>query len=160
MHQASKGEQAVTYFHGGIPGLNVGDMILPPSVTGTTRDMADELTQLAAPHLIRPDMVYATTVQDVARGFAAMHPDGALYRVEMVGDVQPDPDMPVTSVMGPSARVVEVVKARVILAHRRLDSWARLMDDALSQAGELTGRRQASGMLGALDGNAGVAIPR
>lgn len=148
------------YFHGGPPGLNVGDMILPPSVTGTTRDMSEQLMQLAAPELIRPEMVYATTVQDVARGFAAMYPDGGLYRVEMEGDALPDPDMPITSVMGPAARIVEVVKARVILAHRRLDSWARLMDDALERAGEMTGRRTAAGMLHDLDRNLGVAKAR
>lgn len=145
------------YFHGGFPGLNVGDMILPPSVTGTNHDLSTELMELDRPDLIRTDMVYATTVQDVARGFAAMHPDGALYRVEMVGEVWPDPDLPVTCVMGGSARVVEVVRARVVLAHRRLDSWARLVDDALTSAGEMTDSRAATRMLGNLTRNLGVA---
>jgi hypothetical protein len=69
------------YFHGGIPGLEVGDRILPPSVTGTptTADYA------AAP-ICRRDRVYASTELRIARVYAALAPlggHGDVYQVAL-----------------------------------------------------------------------------
>lgn len=114
------------YFHGGVSGLQVGDFILPPDLTGTEQ----RLSAYAAPdakHGHRTDRVYVTPTQNVARFFAAVYPDGAIYRVEPVGDLEPDPDAPGDGLMCAQAQVVEVVRERVVFEHRTFDSWVRLL---------------------------------
>lgn len=114
------------YFHGGVSGLQAGDFILPPDLTGTEQ----RLSAFAAPdatHGRRTDRVYVTPAQDVARFFAAVYPDGAVYRVEPVGELEPDPDAPDDGYMCEQGQVVEVVRERVVFEHRTFDSWIRLL---------------------------------
>jgi len=116
----------VTYFHGGVAGLRVGDRILPPSVTGAPA-MADSLP---ADHDLAPraaevtdrSRVYLTTEVEYARAFAALHPcgdrkrGGDVYRVEPAGDVEDDPDYhgePGRSVRCGSAVIVGIVATGV-----------------------------------------------
>lgn len=82
------------YFHGGVPGLKLGDRILPPSRTGVLA-----AADFAADHGIetghvRRDRVYLTTEIGEASVFAAMHPSnrGEVYVVEPLPPVEPDPD--------------------------------------------------------------------
>ncbi|MEV3855478.1 hypothetical protein AB0J38_14260 [Streptomyces sp. NPDC050095] len=115
------------YFHGGIPGLAEGALLLPPDISGTDRT----LSQFARPDMpawtARRDVVYVSTRQDDARVFAAFYPDGALYRVVPVGVVGPDPDHPARSLMCRSARIEEVIRPMVVFAHRTPASWMRLL---------------------------------
>lgn len=117
----------MNYFHGGFPGLNVGDFIDPPDVTLSTVTLSKYAAELGAVHGTRRDVVYVTTRQDTARAFAAVYTDGALYRVEPVDVIGPDPDAPDESIMCRRAHVLEVVRRRVVFAHRTPESWLRML---------------------------------
>ncbi len=119
-----------TYFHGGVPGLRVGQYILPPCETGafsvadcTTAPEAEQ-ARLEAVH--RRDRVYLATDRRIAMLWAALYPEGTpdeggwVYRVEPEGDVEPDPDYLAddgASVCAPRARVVGIVKTGVPRRH-------------------------------------------
>jgi hypothetical protein len=123
-----------TWYHGGYPGLAPGDILLPPDESGATHTLSQYAQRLGAPHGTRRDCVYLTNVQQVARAHAAMYPDGALYECEPDGSVEPDPDAPGLSVMVERARIVAVVRPRVVFAHRTPESWIRLMVTAAEKA--------------------------
>jgi hypothetical protein len=117
-------------FHGGAPGLRVGAALLPSGVTG-----AASLRQYAAglgadPDFCRTDRVYATTDRSAARAYAAFHPDGALYEVELLGAVEPDPDCFVEGLswMAPAGRVVAVVDPVVLFRSRPARAWLRMLE--------------------------------
>lgn len=116
----------MTWLHGGVPGLTVGDWIESPDVTGTDHTLSAHAPE-DAPHGRRTDVVYLTPRAESARVFAAIYPDGAVYRVIPEGDMEPDPDAPNEAVMVRRAQVVEVVRERVVFAHRTLDSWLRML---------------------------------
>lgn len=116
-----------TWYHGGVPGLAVGDEILPPDRTGATTRLSRLAAALGAPHGTRTDVVYLASNEQHARAFAALYPDGALYAVEPSGPVEPDPDAPDVAVMTPSARITAVLRPRVAFAHRSPESWLRLL---------------------------------
>lgn len=118
-----------TWFHGGKPGLTVGDLILPPDATGTTRRLSTHATLMGAAYGTRTDVVYLARYQDHARVFAAFYPDGALYQVAPASEVEPDPDAPEHSAMAASATVTAVIRPQVVMAHRRLDSWMRMLQN-------------------------------
>lgn len=115
----------VAWFHGGVPGLEVGEWLAPPDVSGTDH----RLSRYAAgqDHGTRTDVVYLTPRQQVARAFAAMYPDGALYRVAPEGPLAPDPDAPDVAVMCGRAQVLEVVQPIVVFAHRKPESWLAML---------------------------------
>jgi dual specificity phosphatase 3 len=85
------------FYHGGAPGLHVGDMLLPPSITGATTTSIDRIPVPEMPASWEPsfhksmawiqqrenlrvfvtkDLIYATEVA------ALHHPSGTVYRVE------------------------------------------------------------------------------
>jgi hypothetical protein len=107
---------SIRYFHGGVPGLRSGDLLLPPAATGTARALTTELGHLGT--FARSDRVYLTTDRAAARAFAACYPDGALYVVEPVGDVEPDPDAPKVSIRCGQAVVTSVYDPVVRYADR------------------------------------------
>ncbi len=115
-----------SWFHGGVPGLQVGDRILPPDQTGTDHTLSGYAPP-GASHGGRTDVVYVTSRQDSARVFAAIYPDGALYRVGPAGWRGLDPDAPHEAMMCDSALVVEVVYARIVFAHRSFESWVSML---------------------------------
>jgi hypothetical protein len=107
-----------------------GSVVLPRSATGVG-GLAEYADQLGAPEYFRrDDVVYVTSVRDIARAYAAMYPNGGLYEVMPVGDVGPDPDHMVTGVsfMAPSAVVVAVVDPLVWVRSRSRDAWLRLLN--------------------------------
>lgn len=114
------------WFHGGVPGLNVGDLLLSPDESGTTNRLSAS-TPADAQHGTRTDVVYLARHQDHARAYAALYPDGALYEAEPIGPTEPDPDAPDLAVMCRSARVTAVVRPVVRFAHRTPESWFRLL---------------------------------
>jgi hypothetical protein len=107
----------VTYYHGGVPGLTVGDELLPPSRSGRT----DSLASIAAANRIegsavmRDDRVFLGTLYEIGLLYAAMYPTlsgGWVYECEPVGPVEPDPDYrgdPSESVQCASAIVTRVL---------------------------------------------------
>lgn len=116
---AQQGAAAGRYFHGGVPGLNAGDWLLPPARTGTphttSRFLRPEDTE---PWLRRRDRVYITPILDLAWGYAAAYPNGAIYLVRPGRPLRPDPDssIPFVSSWCRSAQVVEVFNPVVPLA--------------------------------------------
>lgn len=125
----------MTYFHGGVPGLKVGDRILPPDKTGTERTLSQYATQLGAPaHARRTDLVYLTTERQIAKAYAAFYPDGALYQVLPVSPVDRDPDCltPDLSWHCPEAIVMVVVDPVVLFRTRTPERWLRMANGALS----------------------------
>jgi hypothetical protein len=118
------------YFHGGYPGLKPGDLILPPDTTGTEHRLSAIAAEHGGPaYSTRTDIVYVTTGRDVARAFAAFYPDGALYRVEPDGELEPDPDCatPGLSWQCPAARIAAVIDPVVLFRDRTPERWIRLM---------------------------------
>lgn len=78
------------FWHGGIPGLAVGDHITPPSSRGPL-----PASYQVGCYPASPDHVYVTQDRDYARYFAALNtPPGTLYRVTPIGDLEPDDDSP------------------------------------------------------------------
>lgn len=118
-----------TWYHGGVPGLEVGERILPPDTTGATTRLSRFAESIGAPHGTRTDVVYLASNPEHARAFAALYPDGALYAVEPESDVEPDPDAPEVASMTTSAVITAVLYKRVTFAHRRPESWLRLLVD-------------------------------
>lgn len=109
------------WFHGGVPGLTLGDQILPPSMTGM-RSLADvALERGMDPGLSIPEArrrVFVHRDPDQATLFAAMYPGafGAVYQVEPAGPLEPDPDWkgdPGASAMTTYATIVRVVASEV-----------------------------------------------
>jgi hypothetical protein len=84
------------YFHGGAPGLKAGD-IIEPRPAGDDRHLVDgcptcEARKAGDQHEHDdndPTLVYVTTDRDYARIYAAGYPNGALYRVEPIGELVP-----------------------------------------------------------------------
>ena len=127
-------------FHGGVPGLKPGSLLLPPATTGTARTLADYSEELGAAH-VRRDRVYLTTGRDVAKVYAAFYPDGALYEVQPDGELAPDEDclVPGVSFECPAARVLRVIDPVVLLRARSVDAWLRQLNRATDTAGQLDG---------------------
>ena len=113
------------WYHGGFPGLAVGDLLLPPAESGTNHTLSAYAAGL--PHGHRRDVVYLARYQQHARAFAALYPDGALYAAEPIGPTEPDPDAPEDAVTCACARIVEVIRPRILVAHRNIDSWLRML---------------------------------
>lgn len=77
------GLEGQPFYHGGLPGRQVGDYLLPARVTGEDpRGNKDELTN-------RVDHVFATARLDVAWSYADLA-GGVVYKVEMEGVVGVD----------------------------------------------------------------------
>lgn len=87
-------------FHGGMPGLRVGQWILPPTLTGVK---GSDQYATYDPGTYSPDLVYMVTDLEQARMFAAMCPTGSggrgsgerggdVYRVQPAIPVALDPD--------------------------------------------------------------------
>lgn len=88
-------EREPRYWHGGAPGLRKGDVI-SPRPEGDHRHLVAgckvcEARRKAAPldeDDNDPGLIYVTTEKDYARVYAFGYPNGALYRVQPIGDLQ------------------------------------------------------------------------
>lgn len=86
----------MAYYHGGVPGLRLGDELLPPSRTGA-RSVADIAREMAmeGSEVTSNDHVFLGTTVEVAVLFAALYPalhGGWVYECEPIGPIAPDPD--------------------------------------------------------------------
>lgn len=121
------------YFHGGVPGLRSGDLIEPqPFDRGA--HLVDGCPVCEARRSGTPsdydrnhrfDRVYVTTVRFIAKCFAAGYPNGALYRVEPLGDLEADPEHP-DSFAVQAARVLAKIDGYVVMSRSELRGMARL----------------------------------
>lgn len=107
-----------TLYHGGQAGLRVGQLILPPTVTGVKP--ANERADYPA-GVYRPDRVYMVTDPEQARMYAALHPSGTaarggdVYRVQPLQGLARDRDCktPDLSWEAPCARIVGIVATSI-----------------------------------------------
>lgn len=110
------------YYHGGVPGLQVGDLIEPglsrnhhdgcPWCEARARGEAHE--GIDGPSL-RTDRVYATSDRLYAKYYASLWGRGNLYRVEPVGEVEASAEDSIETVCAPAFRVVAVLDRAVLL---------------------------------------------
>ena len=117
------------YWHGGAPGLRVGDLI-EPRPTGDNTHLVDGCPTCEARRrgAQLPDddndatLVYITTDREYARIYAAGYPDGALYVVEPIGDMvdRTGAHDAVPSWGAPAARVRAVYDPLVRLTPRQV----------------------------------------
>lgn len=96
-------------WHGGVPGLNVGDLLLPVTESGTDRNLTGYgMLPTRQPGHVRQDRVHLVTDRAAARAYAAAYPNGALYVAEPLGETEPDPDAPDIAIRCERARVTAV----------------------------------------------------
>lgn len=106
------------FFHGGAPGFQAGDRLLPPSETGARSEadlVRDLLGRFAGQGIARRDRVYASSELDSARLYAALA-RGDVYEVELDPPVEADPAAMLGSEFGvcaPSGRILGVVERGV-----------------------------------------------
>lgn len=125
MTRTGVGRGTVRYWHGGVPGLQRGDLLLPATVTATDKaHTVHYATACADPSHMRADRVHLTTDRAAAKAYAASYPDGALYVAEPLGDTEADPDAPNVSIRCERARVVAVYDPCVRWAERG-ERWLR-----------------------------------
>ncbi len=104
----------VKWYHGGVPGLVPGDVLLPPSETGKST-LLQYAKAIAPDGTQRGDRVYLTTLSSAAAMFAAVYPNGDVYEVVPGSEVEDDPDCLVPDLSAQCARatIVEVVQRAV-----------------------------------------------
>jgi hypothetical protein len=131
----------MAFFHGGTPGLRVGDRVLPPLSTG-----APSAADYGAGHVCRRDRVYLGSTPAVAVIYAAMHPThaGVVYEVVPDGPVEPDPDWigePGMSVQAPAATIIRVIDPESVIVDGTVaELRARLLADVLADKPARVGR--------------------
>lgn len=110
--------------------MKPGRLLLPPDVTGV-ESLGQYREQLgASPLVLRTDRVYVASDREVARAYAALRPNGALYEVVPVGEMEPDPDCmePGLSWQCRAASVVRVVDPLVWFGSKPLARWLRVLN--------------------------------
>lgn len=117
------------YWHGGAPGLRVGDLITPRA-GGDMGHLVDGCPTCEARRTATPDadddndpaFVYVTTNREYARIYAAGYPRGDIYRVEPIGELYETTGRrdPVPSWAVPEARVTAVYDRAVNVSWKRL----------------------------------------
>lgn len=91
--------------HGGVAGLQPGDLVLPASKTGAFCH-----TRSPEKPTYTPDRVYVTIGLDYAQCFAYLR-DGAVYEVRPLSPLRPDPD----SRVAPSWSCRKALVVRVVV---------------------------------------------
>lgn len=99
------------WYHGGVPGLRPGDLILSPYERGVDSPRAHRPAMRMFNY--RPDLVYATPDVRIARGYAGRWPDGTLYRVDPIDPVEPDPASLTSAYTFRRARVLDVLEESI-----------------------------------------------
>ena len=140
---------SVRYWHGGMPGLRVGDLI-EPGLERATRDdcpicdarrvgasLAAGNAIIDAPSAHR-DRIYITTDRLYAKHYASLYGRGDLYRVEPISDLLRSTEDSYETYAVTAARVVSVYDRAVLLTwseRRRLyREWGQAdLDHAAAQ---------------------------
>jgi hypothetical protein len=132
--------RGVPLYHGGVPGLSIGDAIEPGferrSHPGCpwceARARGESYNGIDGPSA-HTDMVYASFDRLYAKHYASLWGRGDLYRVEAVGPVLPSLEDSMLSVCTPALRVAAILDRAVLLTpteRRRLQREWRDADAA------------------------------
>jgi hypothetical protein len=122
------------YWHGGAPGLNVGDLIEPGRPHFVDGCEVCDAHRAGQDHALDPltrhtDRVYITTDREYARFYASKYPRGDLYTVQPVGDPVPSDEDHFPAWHVPQARVVSVYDRYVALTPKQrrtlMSRWRR-----------------------------------
>lgn len=135
------------FFHGGVAGLVIGDLLEPghsrddrhpgcPVCEARKRGDAS----LGDPPSSHPDHVYLTTDRLYAKFHASMYGRGDLYIAEPVGEFEVSSEDPFPAIYARKARVIAVPERRVLLSmgeRRKLYlRWAKVEGIAHARAAE------------------------
>ncbi|MFC4124908.1 hypothetical protein [Nocardia rhizosphaerae] len=121
-------------YHGGVPGLRVGDVITPDH----DRRRHDGCAQCAAGDSPGHHAVYASTSRLYATHYASLYGRGDLYRVELDNPTRSTEDS-IETWHGPTARVVAVLDRAVLLTMSQRRRLYREWRDADKAVGWSTG---------------------
>lgn len=108
------------YWHGGAPGLDIGDVLLPGTQLPEHRAL-NAIQEDGWEAMVRPDFVYVTADQDLALDFAILNSQtfgrpSTVYEVEPLGACEHDPDYPKdVSFRCKRARVVAVAQPEIVM---------------------------------------------
>jgi len=120
-------------YHGGVPGLTLGQKLQPPSITGMR-----SCSEYDNDHC-RPDRVYLTTDVAEAAVYAALAPPGGrgdVYEAEPEGELEPDASGELgTAYAAPTATVVAVLRRAVSLEEAAVRMIALLLTTEPAQCG-------------------------
>lgn len=107
----------MAWFHGGKPGLNAGDMLLPPTESG--EDMLAKYGETDTPDCGR---VFITRDPRYAATYACTYPNGDVYEVEPLGRTGEDVTLPIAGLSRwcERARVTRVTRRGVRLVNGKL----------------------------------------
>jgi 8-oxo-dGTP pyrophosphatase MutT (NUDIX family) len=147
------------FYHGGAPGLHVGDMLLPPTITGATT-LIDIMPVPTMPASWQPSFhkalagiqqrenlrVFVTKDLIYAAEIAALHA-GNVYRVEPLDNLADRTILMHSETTCDRARILEVVMENVTSwQHRRLveERFAPIWQEAQEVAKEVIARRKAA----------------
>ena len=123
--------EGTRYYHGGVPGMKPGDLLLPgfdrrhhegcefceARARGEAHEGIDPPSQRQA--------VYFTTDKLYAKHYASLYGAGDLYRVEPVGDAQRSTEDSYETYTAGSVRVVQVVERAVRLTDKERRKLSR-----------------------------------
>lgn len=117
---------AIKFYHGGVKGLKIGDLVLPMSATGksNTRNYFTS-EQIKAGHGLA-HKVYVTSDLYAAKAYASTMPFGDVYLVEPLGVLQDDIDAPGVSFCCDYAKVISIVQRRVKFKLKNLEKMMSL----------------------------------
>ena len=106
------------FYHGGKPGLNVGDLLLPPTESGFDSD-AKYGTEVDEPDRGR---VFISRDPRHAATYAYTYPLGDVYEVEPLGAFGRDKDLVIAGLSSwcERARVVRVTRRAVTMRNGKL----------------------------------------
>ncbi len=118
------------YWHGGKPGLNPGELVIPGHphfVDGCPVCEAKRagLSPVADPQPEHPDMIYMTHDRLYARFYASKYPSGDMYSVEPLGEVTESSEDPFPTFLCAEARVVRVYDRQICLTMKERRSLYR-----------------------------------
>lgn len=131
----------IRYWHGGIPGLRAGDLIVPsaPNYVDNCPICAAKKAGINTPLdplTVHPDHVYVTSDREYARFYASKFPKGDLYRVEPIGELTESTEDRFPTWRVPSARVAGLVDRCVTLTDRQrttlLNKWTAADREAVA----------------------------
>lgn len=111
-------------FHGGVPGLRVGDLIVPGHERQQhdgcpwceARAKGEAVGGMDGPTQ-HPETVYATTSRLYARFYASLYGRGDLYRVTPEGELTRSTEDSIESWRAPAFRVAAVLDRAVLLTN-------------------------------------------
>lgn len=109
-----------TYYHGGVPGLRPGELLVPSEPNfiddcPICRAKKAGINTGIDPLTVHPDRIYITSDREYARFYASKYWRGDLYKVEPVGELEPSAEDYFPTWTVASARVIHAYARCVTL---------------------------------------------